>query len=387
MATKWFNKRGYRVFGALGEYGESNAPVMPLATLLNISYDNIKPFTKDILDEEQQQSEHFQTSMNELSRGLHALLQFQDILDVSLDLRDGEIVNRHYAYYECLVYFRESIVSWLDGNVLSALTLLRPFQELAILHLYWYLRCRHDTYESYYCWLRDNKGKPGFLKTLHYVCKNMSSKGYVQEKRVKDLSKLLQNIYNALSVYHHVTKIDESIVAQSGGFGNLALEYFLYYLETVNIQLHQLVYLFVLTYPMSLFPVEKHKKWGFSRGPVGLFFDNTNYAILEGYLGSQNTASLKQSLASQDEVQSLLDWFQSFPDLTPEEINADWKAFAEGHQGLDKERQNQLGARLAIVKSFNRSAAWALNYVVEKEKEANISDEALEQLRKRVRNW
>ena len=138
---------------------------------------------------------------------------------------------------------------------------------------------------------------------------------------------------------------------------------------------------------MSLFPAEKQKKWAFSRGPVGLFFDKTNYAILEGYLGSQNTTSLKQSLASQDEVQSLLNWFQSFPDLTAEEIDADWKAFTERHQGLNKERENQLGYRLAITKSFNRSLGWALNYVVENEKESKISDEAIEQLRKRIRTW
>ncbi len=386
MLTKWFSTQGYKKFGALGEYGESNAPIISLAQLLNISLDNIKPFTKDILDAEHQ-PEHFQASMNELSRGLHALLQFQDILDVSLDLRDAQIINRHYAYYESLVYIRESIVSWLDGNVLSALILLRPFQELAILHLYWYLRCRHSTYESYYSWLRDNRGKPSFLKALNYVCDNMPSKGYVLQKRLKELKQVIRNIYSALNIYHHVTKMDESIVTKSGGLGNLALEYFLYYLETVNIQLHQLVYLLVLTYPMSLFPVEKQKKWGFSRGPVGLFFDNTNYAILEGYLGLQNTTSLKQSLASQDEVQSLLDWFQSFPDLTPEEIDADWETFTEGHQWLNKEHQDQLGARLAIAKSFNRSLSWALNYVVENEKETNIPDEAIENLRKQIRTW
>lgn len=386
MVMKWFNTQGYREFGALGEYGETGAPAMPLAQLLNISYENMKPFTKDILDAEQP-PEHLQAAMTELSRGLHALLQFQDILDVSLDPRDTEIINRHYAYYESLVYVRESMVSWLEGNVLSALILLRPFQELAILHLYWYLRCRHDTYGPYYSWLRDNRGKPSFAKALNYVCDNMPSKGYVLEGRLRELKRVVGSTYRALSVYHHVTRIDESVVAKSGGLGNLALEYFLYYLETVNIQLHQLIYLFVLTYPMSLFPVEKQKKWGYSRGPVGLFFDKTNYAILQGYLGAENTASLKQSLGSQAEVQSLLNWFRSFPDLTPEEIDADWKAFAEGCLGVNNERENQLGYRLATAKSLGRSLGWALNYVVGSEEEPDIPDELVERLRKRIRSW
>ena len=386
MIMKWFNKRGYREYGAIGEYGESGAPVIPLVKLLNISYGNIKPFTKDILELDQQ-PEHLKNSLEELSKGLHSLLQFQDILDVSLDQRDADIVNRHYAYYESLVYIRESIVSWLDGNVLSALILLRPFQELAILHLYWYLRCRHSTYEPYYSWLRDNKGRPSFLKALNYVCDNMPSKDYVPEKRLKELKQIIGNIYRALSVYHHVTKIDESIVAKSGGLGNVALEYFLYYIETVNIQLRQLIYLFVLTYPMSLFPVEKQKKWAFGRGPVGLFFDRTNYAILEAYLGSRNISSLKNSLGSQDDVQSLLNWFQGFPDLTADEIDSDWKMFTQRHKGLDKETENQLGYRLAVAKRFNRSLGWALNYVVEGETKSEISDELIKQLRERTRTW
>jgi hypothetical protein len=278
-------------------------------------------------------------------------------------------------------------VSWLDGNVLSALILLRPFQELAILHLYWYLRCRHSTYAPYYCWLRDNRGKPSFLKALNYVCDNIPSKNYVPEKRLKELKQITSNIYKSLSVYHHVTKMDESIVAKSGGLGNIALEYFLYYIETVNIQLRQLTYLFVLTYPMSLFPVEKQKKWAFARGPVGLFFDKTNYAILEKYLGSKNISSLQNSLRPQDEVQSLISWFQSFPDLTPEEIDSDWQIFTQRHKGLDKEMENQLGHRLAIVKSFNRSLGWALNYVIEDETKSDIPDELIGQLRERIRTW
>lgn len=34
--------------------------------------------------------------------------------------------NRHYCYYESLVYLRESASCWMSGNTLAAVTLLRP---------------------------------------------------------------------------------------------------------------------------------------------------------------------------------------------------------------------------------------------------------------------
>jgi len=275
MFTKWFHERKTREFGSIGEYTETDAPKIPLSQLLNIDINNLKSSTKDILDVEQQ-PESFKISFTELTKGVHALLQFQDILEVSLDPKDGEIVNRHYAYYESLVYLRESIASWLDGNVLSALILLRPFQEIAILHLYWHLHCRDNSYESYYSWLRDNRRKPSFFKTLNYICDNMPSKGYISNKRLIELKRITGNIYKSLSDYHHATNMNDSSVAQSGGLGNLGLRYFLFYLEMVLSQLRQIIYLFVLTYPISLFPVDKYKKWAFSMGPVGLFFDKTN---------------------------------------------------------------------------------------------------------------
>ena len=383
---KWFEEKGYRTFGTLGEYGENEAPVIPLTNLLNIDLENVKPFTKDILDLEKQ-SGHFQSSINELSRGVHAYFQFQDILDVTLDPKDGEIVNRHYAYYESLVYLREGIASWLDGNVLSAFTLLRPFQEISILHLYWYLSCRYGTYEPYYRWLRDTRIKPSFLRTLYYVCNNLPSKSFVTKNRLNELKRILEQIYKSTHEYHHITNMKDSTVAQSGGLGNISLEYFLTYLESINILLYQITFLFVLTYPMSLFPVERYKKWAFSQGPVGLFFDKTNYAVLEGYLGSQNINTLSKSLTHNDDVKSLLDWFQSFPDLTPEEIDADWEKTIERHKGLNKEYKNKLGYRIMINKSINRSRNWALNYIVKNKEEPNMSDETMEQLRKRVRNW
>lgn len=384
MVSKWFYK-DYREFAAYGEYGEGPPSDVSLIGLLNLNHEDLKPFTKDLLDPSQQ-PQRLQTSLSELSRGINALFQFQDILDVSLDMETSDLVNRHYAYYEGLVYLRESVVSWLDRNVLAGLTLLRPFLELSVFHVYWYVRCKHKSYKPYYDWLKHGKGKPGFQNALDYILNNLPTKGWASEKRLQELKLTIQNAYKALCAYNHTPQMNESITAKSGGFGNLALESFLYYLELTNILLHQVVYLFMLAYPMSLFPVEKHIKWAFS-GPVGLFFDKVNYAIIETYISPDNTAIMKQSLAPVPEVKSLLEWFDSFPTLTAEEINTDWERLTKEIPSLTKENTTHLFARLALMKSHNRSLGWALNYVIDQKQDSEMPDKVVEKLRKRIRTW
>jgi hypothetical protein len=298
----------------------------------------------------------------------------------------SDLVNRHYAYYESLVYLRESVVSWLDRNVLAALTLLRPFAELSLFHIYWYVRCKEKSYKPYYDWLKHGKGKPGFQTALDYVFNNLPAKSSLDEKRLHQLKETIRNIYRTLCAYNHTPQIAESIAAKSGGLGNIALESFLYYMELTNIALRQIVYLYTLAYPMSLFPVDKHTKWAFS-GPVGLFFDKVNYGIVEAYIGSENTTILKQFLSLVPEVESLREWFDSLPTLTLEQIDTDWERLAKEIPGLTKEKTTHLYARLALMKSHNRGIGWALNYVTDQTQDNEIPEEVLHELRKRIRNW
>jgi hypothetical protein len=384
MISKWFSEYGKRSFIGFGEYFEGNAPDIPLTKLLNLSDEEIRTFTKDLFDSnELSKDADIQALLTELSRGINALFQFQDILSVSVDT---DLINQHYPYYESLVYLRESVVSWLDRNVLASLTLLRPFLELSVLHLYWYLICKESDNKQYYDWLKRDKGKPTFQDALNYVFKNMPAKGLVSEQRLQELEQSIRNIYKGLCAYNHTPKMNESIAARSGGFGNISLESFLYYLHVTTLLLRQVIYLFILIYPMSLFPVERHKKWGFG-GPVGLFFDKTDYMRLEAYIGLQNITTLKQDLNSIPEVQSLIEWFDSLPTLTSEQINADWKQLEQANPAFKKSNAKSLPERLALEKSLRRSRGWALNYVVDHIQDVEITEEILERLKRRVKDW
>jgi hypothetical protein len=383
MVFKWFSEYGKRSFSGVGEYFEGNAPDVPLNTLLDLNDEDLKPFTKNLLGpNELSEDVDIQALLTELSRGINALFQFQDILSVSVDI---DITNQNYPYYESLVYLRESVVSWLDRNVLAAITLLRPFLELSVLHLYWNLRCKKSN-EPYYDWLKHDKGKPGFQDALNYVFENLPTKGRISEQRLQELNQSIRNIYKGLCAYNHTPKMDESVTAKSGGFGNISLESFLYYLHITTLSLRQVVYLFILVYPMSLFPVERHKKWGFG-GPIGLFFDKMNYTRLETYVGSENITALKQDLSSVPEVESLTAWFESLPTLTSEEIDADWKRLEQKNPEFKSSNASDLRHRLALEKGQRRGFGWAMNYVADRTQEVEIPDETLERLRKRLRDW
>jgi hypothetical protein len=388
MIFDWFSEFNVKGFTAVGEYFEGDPPDIPLTDLLALDARNLKASSQNLLEIDGL-PENLEASMSELRWGIRAYFQFQDIL--SLPFTPGvasyNIFNRHYCYYESLVYLRESVVSWLDINVLAALTLLRPFLELSVLHLYWYLRCENEGYRPYYHWLKSDKdkGKPGFSKALADVFDWIPAKGWVEDRRIDELQRVIRNVYGALCAYNHTPKIHESIAAKGGGLGNVAYESFLFALHVINILLRQVVYLFILTYPMSIFPVEGYKKWGFS-GPVGLFFDRCNFAILSTYMKSENIEPFKESLAFVPEVVSLTEWFDGFPMLTQDKIEAGWEEFRQ-KSATTRPEATHLVERLAISKAFDRALSWAVNYMMEPQADDDIPMQAAEHLMRRLKDW
>ncbi len=256
--------------------------------------------------------------------------------------------------------------------------------ELSILHLYWYMRCEENGYHPYYQWLNGTKNKPPFKNILDYVFKNLPTQNYVDSERVSRLRKVLQNIYEVSCAYNHTPKIEESVVTLSGGQDRLSLYTFFYFLFWANMLLRQLVYLYVLVYPMSLFPVEGYKKWGFG-GPVGIFIDPVNFAYLRSFLGEENLSHLQEQLEAFPQVQDLLDEFEQLPDLSEEEMEESWR-------GLDPSENNETNKpfiilRLAGAKARMRAIGWALNYIQTSPNKQEMPQEVLDKLEGMMRDW
>jgi hypothetical protein len=68
--------------------------------MLDIDWNNLKPFTKDALI-----ALEGVESFIQLKDGIRAYTQFQDILDIVITQDETPILwNRHYCYFESLVY-------------------------------------------------------------------------------------------------------------------------------------------------------------------------------------------------------------------------------------------------------------------------------------------
>ena len=377
-----FAEDNNKVFIGIGEYFQGDPPEKALFEVLNIPESQLKSFAIELI-KGAKEDETMKKTLNEFSQGISAYTQFQDILDITFRETDPEI-NRHYCYYESLVYLREIGACFLDKNFLAAFTLLRPFMELAILHLYWFMRCEETGYHPYYQWLNGTKEKPPYKHMFDYVFENLSTRDYVDSKRVSHLREILQKIYRMLCAYNHTPKIEESLVTLSGGQYRLSLFAFFYFLFWANMLLRQLVYLYILVYPMSLFPVEGYKKWGFG-GPVGIFIDPVNFAYLRSFLGEENLSRLQEQLEAFPQVQDLVDDFEQRPDLSEEEIEESWQKF---ESSLNSETDlSDIIVRLARAKATMRAISWGLNYIQISTNEQEIPQEVLDKVEGMMRDW
>lgn len=369
-------------FSAYGEYFTGKkVPNIPLTTLLGIDPDSLKPFSKEVLD-----SFSNDNNMQELKNGIRAYQQFQDILSLSLDIEgsDRELYNRHYCYYESLIYLRESAISWLEGNSLASMTLLRPFLELSVLHLYWFLHSEKTKYKDFYGWFLGNKDKPPFRNQLDYVFTNLPAKDVVEPKKVKHIKDVLYRLFQAFSSYNHTPQISESVVGIAEGNTNASALSFFYCLDSINLLLRQVINLYILAYPMCVAPVDKFKKWGYE-GPVGLFFDINNSAILEEYLGEENYRKLHSHISKLEEVREITNWYQSFSDITDEEVEKQWKEYLQTYK-IDSNTID-VQQRIAERRAELRTLGWQINYYNPENKNNNIPEEQFQRAQQQLRNW
>ena len=385
---KWFlNKPQY---SAYAEYIGPNKPVPPasLIHILNLDVVSFKEFSKETL-------ELFEDSetYKEFSSAVRAFTQFQDIFNFSLNGNDNPserfMFNRHYCYFESLIYLREGVRSWLDGNILASLALLRPFFELSLLHIYWYLRCEEDGYKAYYEWLDGKKGKPPFKNQLDFVFSNLPSNGFANKRRVDKVKEFLLHAWGEMSTYNHTPRIDESIVSISNSSQALSVDGMYLYLAKASMLLRHIIFVYVLCFPMSLYPIDRVRKWGFG-GPAGLFFDHQNFRLLCEYLEKNSVDKLTVELKEIDQVKTLLSWYESFPILLKSRSKRVGWILLKVTAQEDNHHLKQLkdvANRSSSHKAHFRTLSWFMNYHHEEKPLPDISDEKLMQIYKAMNSW
>lgn len=324
--------------------------------------------------------------------GARAHLQFQDMQRMTLDapslsrgLSMEDLLNRNYLYYESIAYLRESVLCWANGRTLAAITLLRPFLELAVMHLYWYLTCEKAGYKAYYTWL-DEQHPPKFDSFLKGATKALQETFPTWTGRIRRLARALRGLYTSLCAYNHGSSVSESLTA-------IGIEASMtYYAVMADMILMQIAFAYVLAYPMILFPVELYEKFGFS-GPMGCYADPRTSGIVQHYLGSENVTALKQGLQHSADVQHLLDWYSNLPFLGVEELEASWRELSRDPAlDIDGSKITDPRQRATMAKAQFRALCWALTYVPSRipSKFAlaqDLPDELTDRLATELRKW
>lgn len=347
-------------FGAYAEWFDSEPPERPLSQILGLEGWQANEIASWMLGPEC--PEGMQVMIQQVSRGIQAYMQFQDCLQITFTLDEGlEPFNRHYLYFESLVYLRESAAAWLSGNSLAACTLLRPFLELALSHAYWHAKCEGRSYKPYYKWLGGEGHKIGFRNMLEDTFKRLRSQ-VKNRARLGQLEDDIHKFYKALCSYNHTPRVDESLTFTGGGLGQVSYDNLYFYAVWADLVLSQVIFLFTLTYPAILFPVELHKKWGFG-GPAGLLVDPRTSALVQHFLGPETTQRLQGEFAGSAEITNRLQLYNDYPDLTEMELEEDWKKFLRDSRSKEADLPNELIGRLTMVKAHYRALAWAMNYI------------------------
>ncbi len=125
--------------------------------------------------------------------------------------------------------------------------------------------------------------------------------------------------------------------------------------DALRIGLEQLVHL----YPQSIFPVDICRKFGFNP-PVDMYFDTFNFVPLEAVFVVAQIESWRTRLRDHLAVKVALDFYNSRPDLTGDQILQTWDDM-EGSRSADRETDDPV-ALWFMVKAQMRALSMGMTY-------------------------
>lgn len=357
-------------------YFEDNLPEsFSLTKVLSVENSELTGFGRLLVDFLDRETESSKRSYLDLVWRVMAWLEFQDLMDLELEVKDSmNMLNYHYCYFEATRTLIESLHAGINGYFHAAVALLRPFIELAVLEVYFRKRKEIDTsYKSFRRWFSGKKGQFQFKNTVDQIFSPED------KKRFSAVRQRILGAYRGTSKYVHKPRFDESFVyIRKTNTVEPSLEAIYYWIIFTSIVLQSVLWLYVLKYPMSLFPVDIVQKFAYN-WPVGVFSDRCNALILERALGKEDFDAFKKDLGDNARVKGLLNWYDEFPDKTHNKIETSWLNSAKT---WTKEAGNitRKAERIALAKAHLRANLWALSYppVENQRLEIPIDDSVLE---------
>ncbi|SMF69324.1 hypothetical protein [Paenibacillus barengoltzii] len=219
---------------------------------------------------------------------LQSLSEFADLQGGRLFFSDIWM-KQGYCYFEAMHTLRESILAGVNSYFHVSIAGLRSTLELLLLHTYWESTKDDQTEMSEFReWVEGRVSKLPFkrlilnLKNRYNIPPNLA---------------LIENIernYGRLCSYAHTPVLRESITKiKQTNLSFVDEDVLIYWLNLTIDTLTYLLYLLIVCYPISIFPVRLIRKFGFNP-PVGLFFDTVNFRPLVRCVSADELSSYKE---------------------------------------------------------------------------------------------
>lgn len=250
---------------------------------------------------------------------IHAFVTLQDVFDSPLfeSVTIESPFRLWYFYYESKHLLAESILCLLNGLYAASVALLRPFVEFSILQTYVYRRLRdqrdYAELEQYF--------KTGRVPSWHRLLKYAVS----TDELGKLIRSRLQSTLQALS--------ESASHAYRPGFSPKSLGAVRPYPTfagvfswmTLHSVLQPILWTYCLNFPALMCPVDIVRRFAFNP-PVGLMIDPQAAAVVRRALGATDAARFKEHALATDHVRSVLEFYNSYPDMSDDDILGSWTA-------------------------------------------------------------
>jgi hypothetical protein len=261
---------------------------------------------------------------------------------------------QHHPYFQACLALGDGLAAGLAGHPRPALAMLRPFVESAIAEVYIHGDPDGRRLWAYLRYLAGSGHRPRYRQMLDAV---------FQEPRFASLASFgehVDTLYGSISSGTHVQTPDEALLHMRDG--NRAVATYpelVVWLTFLGMAAHRMLTLLVLRFPMTLFPVDIERRFGFN-APVGLFADGVVAASIREGLGVRHADALASFLRDDEEVKGLLDFYHAQPELTDEQIDEDWERSRREAPPGPKLAVPRMG-RWALFKSEMASLQWAMD--------------------------
>ena len=322
---------------------DKSAKPPTLIQILAIDEKALSTIAKETLELfEKESSEDAGIAYTDFKWNVLSFVTIQDIFDAAIfdETALKNMFQQWYFYYESKYILTELILCWLNGFYNAENSLLRSFLEFNLLQLYFYRTTKKN---SSYGALNEYFKKritPGWGKLVN--------KSIPSDKFSRPIAMRLKSALDGLSQHAVHPYHPESSYKQYGNMSPGPCLEGMYFWVTIQLILQPVLWAYYVNFPMLFKPVDLIKKFGFN-GPVGVFIDNHQNIPIRSSLDNDSYKEFENYANSQEDVKSLLSWYDSHDDLTDVKI---WDTWDSEHDKKPESIQHGCCVKIAKLRAM-----------------------------------